>query len=441
MADAEDDEQFLYGDEPQDKGQSGTDGKSTEAPKTEKTETTEAKDMEPTENGAVAVKEEDDAKEAGELTSKTSRLLSRLGPSLRVIQTFSMIKICAPYATPVNWNFKGGAAASKATPGAGSKTVDVNAEGTVNGVGIYEYDLESSEEKPWRQPGADITDYFNYGFTEDTWKQYCEKQRRMRMDLSMQKKIFSHHVAPTVGGPIDMPGMMPMDGRGPRKAGPPPERKLEGSIDVIGAVGSRVESRRHDEDVPPHMMGDDVPPDMMHGRGMGKRFPPGGPGGPGMPPGGPPPFPPTSDPNMGHHPPISGPPTTSMSGPPIPVHHGMPPQYGPGRRDMPPPGAPPGMLPPGMPPHGMPPGFGPDQAHMQFEAMGFPGRGGGGMRGRGRGFPGMPGMPTPGEFPPGMDERGPRMGFEEGMQPFFPGVHYNSHSWKPLASLSVMINS
>ena len=30
--------------------------------------------------------------------------------------------------------------------------------------------------------GADISDYFNYGFTEDTWKQYCEKQRRMRME-------------------------------------------------------------------------------------------------------------------------------------------------------------------------------------------------------------------------------------------------------------------
>ena len=38
--------------------------------------------------------------------------------------------------------------------------------------------------------GADITDYFNYGFTEDTWKQYCEKQRRLRMDLNMPKKNF-----------------------------------------------------------------------------------------------------------------------------------------------------------------------------------------------------------------------------------------------------------
>lgn len=29
--------------------------------------------------------------------------------------------------------------------------------------------------------------------------------------------------------------------RGPRKAGPPPERRMEGSIDVIGAIGSRGE--------------------------------------------------------------------------------------------------------------------------------------------------------------------------------------------------------
>ena len=38
--------------------------------------------------------------------------------------------------------------------------------------------------------GADITDYFNYGFTEDTWKQYCERQRRLRMDISGQRKIY-----------------------------------------------------------------------------------------------------------------------------------------------------------------------------------------------------------------------------------------------------------
>jgi len=28
-------------------------------------------------------------------------------------------------------------------------------------------------EKPWSVPGADITDYFNFGFNESTWKLYC----------------------------------------------------------------------------------------------------------------------------------------------------------------------------------------------------------------------------------------------------------------------------
>ena len=29
-------------------------------------------------------------------------------------------------------------------------------------------------------PGADITDYFNYGFSEDTWNAYCQRQHRIR---------------------------------------------------------------------------------------------------------------------------------------------------------------------------------------------------------------------------------------------------------------------
>ena len=32
--------------------------------------------------------------------------------------------------------------------------------------------------------GADLTDYFNYGFTEDTWAAYCSRQKRMRVNES-----------------------------------------------------------------------------------------------------------------------------------------------------------------------------------------------------------------------------------------------------------------
>ena len=52
---------------------------------------------------------------------------------------------------------------------------DFDAIGTVNGQTAVEIDMENLEEKPWRKPGADITDYFNYGFTEDTWAAYCNR--------------------------------------------------------------------------------------------------------------------------------------------------------------------------------------------------------------------------------------------------------------------------
>jgi hypothetical protein len=33
--------------------------------------------------------------------------------------------------------------------------------------------------------GADLTDFFNYGFNESTWRAYCLKQRQMREALGL----------------------------------------------------------------------------------------------------------------------------------------------------------------------------------------------------------------------------------------------------------------
>ena len=38
-------------------------------------------------------------------------------------------------------------------------------------------------------PGADITDYFNYGFNEHTWRAYCAKQKQMREEQHLRKRI------------------------------------------------------------------------------------------------------------------------------------------------------------------------------------------------------------------------------------------------------------
>ena len=56
--------------------------------------------------------------------------------------------------------------------------------GTISGIPAHEFSIDSLDEKPWRKPGADITDYFNYGFNEETWRSYCERQKQMRLNES-----------------------------------------------------------------------------------------------------------------------------------------------------------------------------------------------------------------------------------------------------------------
>ncbi|CAL8991134.1 unnamed protein product [Prunus brigantina] len=50
---------------------------------------------------------------------------------------------------------------------------------------ILDVNVESFEEKPWRYPGVDLTDYFNFGLNEDSWKQYCNSLEQHRL-TSMQ---------------------------------------------------------------------------------------------------------------------------------------------------------------------------------------------------------------------------------------------------------------
>lgn len=126
--------------------------------------------------------------------------------------------------------------------------------GSINGIPAHEFNLDQLEDKPWRQPGADITDYFNYGFNEDTWRAYCERQKRMRSESGVGL-ILNASGGPGGGNPTGPPGsrvpqvmitnynskysgMM-----GPKRAGPPPGRKMAGTIDVIGSTG--LASRRN----------------------------------------------------------------------------------------------------------------------------------------------------------------------------------------------------
>uniref|UniRef100_A0A8D0BDC2 Pre-mRNA 3'-end-processing factor FIP1 n=1 Tax=Salvator merianae TaxID=96440 RepID=A0A8D0BDC2_SALMN len=113
-------------------------------------------------------------------------------------------------AAPVNLNIKTGGR-SYGSSGAKVKGVDLDAQGSINGVPLLEVDLDSFEDKPWRKPGADLSDYFNYGFNEDTWKAYCEKQKRIRMGLeilpvtSTTNKITAEDIAMEVTPGAEIP--------------------------------------------------------------------------------------------------------------------------------------------------------------------------------------------------------------------------------------------
>ncbi|VDP93141.1 unnamed protein product [Echinostoma caproni] len=64
--------------------------------------------------------------------------------------------------------------------------IELDDPGDIHGVPTIEFSLSTlgEEDKPWKRPGADITDYFNYGFTEETWIQYCEKQKILRQEYA-----------------------------------------------------------------------------------------------------------------------------------------------------------------------------------------------------------------------------------------------------------------
>ena len=92
-------------------------------------------------------------------------------------------------------------------------------------------DLPEDNEKPWRRPGTDISDYFNYGFDEFTWALYAQKQESLRSEFDQskiadnQKKMMEDmsmmmgmggmpgmHGMPTAASGMGMPGMPGMGG-------------------------------------------------------------------------------------------------------------------------------------------------------------------------------------------------------------------------------------
>ena len=112
-------------------------------------------------------------------------------------------------------------------------------------VTAFETEIDHLEDKPWRAEGADPSDWFNYGFNEETWRRYCEKQMRLRREYAMGGNPSIHQMQqppqPMYPPQHHMQQQHPpfqQQMQAPRYDGPPLRGKTVNSIGSFSANGS-----------------------------------------------------------------------------------------------------------------------------------------------------------------------------------------------------------
>lgn len=295
---AEDDETWLYGDEnkEKDKAQEATGESNGSDTKENKKDDREAGELSGEEESQDKGNDDDDDDSDDDVQVTIGDIQAfPLGDGSRNL-----------FKAPGYQKAGTGTAGKGGTTAGAQKGVDIEAVGSINGIPAYDFDLETlqSDEKPWRKPGADITDYFNYGFNEDTWQQYCEKQRRLRGE-NQGSRTYTHSSSGIKKDVTETPQNVPV--LSGRKAIVTIPRKTSGTIDVIG--GTARDSRRPEGEPiqvagkypsaipshPPPGMDFSVPPPGMAPPGVP---PPGMPVPPGVPPPGIPGIPPPGFPDF-----------------------------------------------------------------------------------------------------------------------------------------------
>ncbi|PIA51423.1 hypothetical protein AQUCO_01100331v1 [Aquilegia coerulea] len=53
---------------------------------------------------------------------------------------------------------------------------------------ILDVNIDAFEHKPWKHPGVDITDFFNFGLDEESWKHYCNRLEQFRHQTNIQSQ-------------------------------------------------------------------------------------------------------------------------------------------------------------------------------------------------------------------------------------------------------------
>jgi len=99
-------------------------------------------------------------------------------------------------------------------PGHHTSNIDPNGDpvhpATGKPIKSTNFDVDFPSESPWRKPGSDITDYFNYGFDEFTWATYCLKQEQMPKEVAEiknQAEFMKAFVEGIPGGMSTIPGV------------------------------------------------------------------------------------------------------------------------------------------------------------------------------------------------------------------------------------------
>ncbi|KIJ66421.1 hypothetical protein HYDPIDRAFT_180849 [Hydnomerulius pinastri MD-312] len=84
-------------------------------------------------------------------------------------------------------------------------SINPDLPGILDGRSILEVDLSAMAEKPWRRPGSDISDWFNYGFDEISWEAYCYRRR----DLGELANVLKTNVLNFAAMPEDQLSALP----------------------------------------------------------------------------------------------------------------------------------------------------------------------------------------------------------------------------------------
>ena len=82
--------------------------------------------------------------------------------------------------------------------------VDPGNTGKPGLIDVYSIDLSSidSEDKPWTKPGVNLSKYFNYSFTEESWLRHCKKRKENIEQATPQQNISTADAVVTVP-PVD----------------------------------------------------------------------------------------------------------------------------------------------------------------------------------------------------------------------------------------------